>query len=722
FTGKGRSEFPLLSDVVLKAMSGIHSHSQEKEDSGGKSEKETELLVRCCVCSAADAYEILPVCLHSACRQCTVSLKTNGGYKCASCKEFSPTLISNPILFKSESLQKSPNCNWCHDNGEQTKSIGNCKECDAWLCGECLKGHNRMPPLRSHGITMLPKSAGQDGLHCELHPREALECFCEACDKLTCRDCQLSIHRDHGSHRWVGEKANLLTAPLEEAIRQLEQSQNKLAEASQLALTSSTSTRDDSFLGSVEKTRSAIEARASSLILRIRSRTDALLQELNAKCMESVNKLVASEGLMREIQDQIRFTLAFADRLIKNKDSDPASLVQLFKAVQARIQLLQNRAEHLWLDAPPSMDADEPTVEQTKTDYSSWRKNSLGWRDTANMRALFIANWDPDELARHSGTITWLPVQQVGSNQPGINEDTNIAKSVHGITTDKGKPDFVMSKEYGDFLDSLSIIDGRHRTSDSLTEEPVAGGVGCAICFDAGLLAHCGKCRRAYHLDCHLPRLTNICLIPGWVCGLCEDQDAATAAQVQKSDETGLSHTDYLTGCRILMALLVHAEAVHFTASVCPACSLPLLTPGRSVPHCPAGHLYHRLAELRLQLEEAASVQNGDHPKDDALEEHIMGSPQALKNTSARLTHLDDWLVEVDKFWSDAANEDNQVSEDVTTFSNKIQFCPSKGHTSDKLGFLEVEKGIKNSHHPSGIILNHNFTRFHRINCCLSSF
>lgn len=96
------------------------------------------------------------------------------------------------------------------------------------------------------------------------------------------------------------------------------------------------------------------------------------------------------------------------------------------------------------------------------------------------------------------------------------------------------------------------------------------------------------------------------------------------------------------------MGLLVHAEAVHFCATVCPACSVPLLQPGRVVKHCPAGHLYHRLADLRLQLEEAAL---GSSEQVDVTED---GST----NGRTRLTRLDDWLVAVDKFWSDAANED----------------------------------------------------------------
>lgn len=34
-------------------------------------------------------------------------------------------------------------------------------------------------------------------LFCTVHPHEKLSLFCETCDKLTCRDCQLIEHREH---------------------------------------------------------------------------------------------------------------------------------------------------------------------------------------------------------------------------------------------------------------------------------------------------------------------------------------------------------------------------------------------------------------------------------------------------------------------------------------------------------------------------------------------
>lgn len=99
---------------------------------------------------------------------------------------------------------------------------------------------------------------------------------------------------------------------------------------------------------------------------------------------------------------------------------------------------------------------------------------------------------------------------------------------------------FAHGTSFGDFLDNLAEIDYRNRGT---TIHPP---MGCAICFGGGLLAHCRQCRRTYHLDCHLPRLNSVSLVPGWVCGLCADQSAATVASVDPVVPGGMSQTDYL--------------------------------------------------------------------------------------------------------------------------------------------------------------------------------
>jgi hypothetical protein len=42
-----------------------------------------------------------------------------------------------------------------------------------------------------------PDTSTQKMMYCQTHKHEPLKLFCETCDKLTCRDCQLLEHKDH---------------------------------------------------------------------------------------------------------------------------------------------------------------------------------------------------------------------------------------------------------------------------------------------------------------------------------------------------------------------------------------------------------------------------------------------------------------------------------------------------------------------------------------------
>ncbi|CAH8509051.1 unnamed protein product [Schistosoma guineensis] len=607
----------------------------------------------CSVCSGREVFGILPACLHVVCVTCAEYMRKDDVYRCILCKESSQKIISNPNICNSENTNKSPTCNWCHDNGEQTKSIGHCEDCDIWLCGECLKGHNRMPPLRNHNITLLSKSEHLGSLRCEAHPNEALECFCEACGVLTCRDCQLSVHRDHGSHRWVGEKAVQLKAPLEEGIQNLKESGKKLSSAL-LCATSARTCMEDSFIFSVEKARQDIKSRTSSLIDCIQNRSECLLNELDKKADTYIGRLQETEDLIRKLQEQINFASAFSSHLIQNVDNDPASLVQLYETVKLRLDLLQILSEQVLSDSPSVIDSLDQKLKDRVKESSLWSESVIGWHTMVNTRALFLGTWDAEELCRYSGTIAWLPKQAKNTFSLKDNNQTFssqvVVKTENGLSKNNDFASNQLSADTNDFLDSLAELDGDKWTCGEANGESNSSPVGCAICFGVGLLAHCGRCNRAYHLDCHLPRINSISLTPSWVCGLCADDEVDSAVHVEQAVNGRFSRSDYLAGCRILMGLLVHEEAVHFTASVCPACSVPLLSTSQSMPHCPEGHLYHRLAELRLYLEEAASTPNG---RSDTYSNPYSDSNQC------HFTCLSDWLIEVDKFWSDAAKETN---------------------------------------------------------------
>ena len=103
-------------------------------------------------------------------------------------------------------------CTNCDDNAAVTAW---CQDCEEWLCDACIQAHHRVRITKDH--TIRPKEEMEDEptesgrkssssgidkriFFCHVHKQEQLKLYCESCDKLTCRDCQLLEHKDH---KWV---------------------------------------------------------------------------------------------------------------------------------------------------------------------------------------------------------------------------------------------------------------------------------------------------------------------------------------------------------------------------------------------------------------------------------------------------------------------------------------------------------------------------------------
>ncbi|XP_012498209.1 PREDICTED: transcription intermediary factor 1-alpha [Propithecus coquereli] len=102
----------------------------------------------------------------------------------------------------SSTVEKSNQvCTSCEDNAEAN---GFCVECVEWLCKTCIRAHQRVKFTKDHTVRqkeeVSPEAVGVTSLRpmlCPFHKKEQLKLYCETCDKLTCRDCQLLEHKEH---------------------------------------------------------------------------------------------------------------------------------------------------------------------------------------------------------------------------------------------------------------------------------------------------------------------------------------------------------------------------------------------------------------------------------------------------------------------------------------------------------------------------------------------
>lgn len=146
---------------------------------------------------------------------------------------------------ESKETEEEKKCTSCHDNANATSW---CVECEEFICQNCvmvmkrilnsmcvkyiffrnkiaiilnfsfLKAHQRLKITKDHTIKPKDEVANDRDnvkrnnkkipgyLFCTIHSHEQLSLFCQTCDKLTCRDCQLSEHRDH-KYKFIHEIA-----------------------------------------------------------------------------------------------------------------------------------------------------------------------------------------------------------------------------------------------------------------------------------------------------------------------------------------------------------------------------------------------------------------------------------------------------------------------------------------------------------------------------------
>ncbi|KAI1882575.1 hypothetical protein AGOR_G00252170 [Albula goreensis] len=196
-----------------------------------KQQSTLNLLDTCAVCKlhfSSREPKLLP-CLHSFCKKCLPAPSRNlvladqtnpqvhvdNGTKplnvmrCPVCRQecmevdvMENFFVKDSVEVPSSTVEKTSQlCTSCEDN---TEASGFCVECVEFLCTTCIEAHQRVKFTKDHTIRqkeeVSPEVAcvsNQKPVFCEVHRQEPLKLFCETCDRLTCRDCQLLKHKDH---------------------------------------------------------------------------------------------------------------------------------------------------------------------------------------------------------------------------------------------------------------------------------------------------------------------------------------------------------------------------------------------------------------------------------------------------------------------------------------------------------------------------------------------
>ncbi|NXI36351.1 TIF1A factor, partial [Galbula dea] len=211
----------------------------------------------------------------------------------------------------SSTVEKSNQvCTSCEDNAE---AHGFCVECVEWLCKTCIRAHQRVKFTKEHTVRqkeeVSPEAVGvtsQRPVFCPYHKKEQLKLYCETCDKLTCRDCQLLEHKEH-RYQFIEEAFQNQKVIIETLITKLieknkyikytgKQIQNRILEVNQ----------------NQKQVEQDIKVAIFTLMVEINKKGKALLHQLENLAKEHRMKLLQQkhevEGLSKQLEHVMNFS------------------------------------------------------------------------------------------------------------------------------------------------------------------------------------------------------------------------------------------------------------------------------------------------------------------------------------------------------------------------------------------------------------------------------
>ncbi|XP_067383929.1 E3 ubiquitin-protein ligase TRIM33 isoform X1 [Channa argus] len=328
------------------------------------------LLDTCAVCkqslqSRECEPKLLP-CLHSFCLKCIpqpdrqISVQVPGPHgqtdthivnvmRCTVChQDYKQSDIIDNYFVKdttettSTSDEKAAQvCTSCEDNAG---TIGFCVECGEWLCKTCVEAHQRVKITKDHkirtkedadAVSEAVGTSGQRPVFCPIHKQEPLKLFCETCDTLTCRDCQLLEHKEH-RYQFLEEAFQNQKGIIETTIAKLQEKKNYVHYS-----VSQVQSRLKELNETHRKVEHEIKIAVFTLINEINKKGKSLLQQLESVTKERSLRLVAQHKDTTQLAQQIHHVLNFCQWAIGTGSSTALlyskrlilfQLRQLFKA------------------------------------------------------------------------------------------------------------------------------------------------------------------------------------------------------------------------------------------------------------------------------------------------------------------------------------------------------------------------------------------------------
>ncbi|XP_034542169.1 transcription intermediary factor 1-alpha-like [Notolabrus celidotus] len=331
-TGEQDSADAAAVIIVENEAESMQVHSEGKSDTTEQNDLDTCPV--CCLNFHSREPKLLP-CLHSFCKKClplpsrnlamteapnsqvdSRATKPLNVIRCPVCRQecmevdvMENVFVKDWVEAPSSTVERTVQlCMTCDDN---TEAAGFCVNCVEYLCATCVEAHQRVKFTRDHTIRQkagatqeVPGGSTLRPMFCDVHKQEPLKLFCETCDLLTCRDCQLAKHKDH-NYQFLEDAYNNHKQHMESLTQQLQEKKKLIEEVS----------------NSINNGLLQVDQNRSSVHNEIKKSICTLILEINKKGKMLLNQLEAvtkdHESVLRKQQEDISYLSRHLDHVIK---------------------------------------------------------------------------------------------------------------------------------------------------------------------------------------------------------------------------------------------------------------------------------------------------------------------------------------------------------------------------------------------------------------------
>ncbi|XP_070612414.1 transcription intermediary factor 1-alpha [Erythrolamprus reginae] len=286
------------------------------------------------------------------------------GQECAERHIIDNIFVKDTTEVPSSTVEKSNRvCTSCEDNAEAN---GFCVDCVEWLCKTCIQAHQRVKFTKDHTVRqkeeVSPEAVGvtnQRPVFCTYHKKEQLKLYCETCDKLTCRDCQLLEHKEH-RYQFIEEAFQNQKVIIDTFITKLMEKSNYIKY---------TREQIQNRIHEVNRNQKLVEQDVKvaifTLMVEINKKGKALLHQLECLAKEHRAKLLQQEQEMSGLSKQVEHVMNFSKWAVSSGSS--TALLYSKRLIIYRLRyLLRARC-----DALPVSN----TIIQFHCDPSFWAQN-----------------------------------------------------------------------------------------------------------------------------------------------------------------------------------------------------------------------------------------------------------------------------------------------------------------------------------------------------------